>query len=399
MKKLLRVLGIVLVTSIIVNVDVPFTTVSEVMAIEEIVDVTSLDEEFYRKQSESIEQYQNMLTSFNSINRTRESNSQYYDENYGGAYINEYGELVVLLVDNGVQEINEIVACTENDSIITKQCTYSFNQLLEVINTINDNLSYLLEKDVIIAEMYEDIYDNCVKIGVRDLTDEKEKIIRNLINEPYMDIYEQNNFSEQNIAIKGGDGITSSDNGGSSTVGFCATRGGTEGFVIAGHAGNTMYENFTVSGTTIGYVTATAYYNRTTADASFLTKGSNASTTHMISAFSCHYLATSETDLPVGAQIWKYGISTQQTSGYILSNYCTEYFDEKQMYFINQTSADYSSSSGDSGGPVYMIMDVVHGSVTCKLLGIHRGRNSNGDAVFSKYYNIVNELGVTAITN
>ena len=40
-----------------------------------------------------------------------------------------------------------------------------------------------------------------------------------------------------------------------------------------------MYENFTYGGTTVGYVSATAYYNTSNADAAFLSKGANAEVT------------------------------------------------------------------------------------------------------------------------
>lgn len=55
------------------------------------------------------------------------------------------------------------------------------------------------------------------------------------------------------------------------------------------------------------------------------------------------------------------------------------------------------ADGGDSGGPVFMIKDVIDGKVTCKLLGIMCCID-NEYSYFSKYLNIVNELGVSAIT-
>ena len=61
-------------------------------------------------------------------------------------------------------------------------------------------------------------------------------------------------------------------------------------------------------------------------------------------------------------------------------------------------------SKWDSGGPVYIVTDVVNGNITCKLLGIVAAGivdENTGQIVstaFSKYYYIVNELGIEAIT-
>lgn len=374
------------------------TSELRVEAMENLISTEELDIDFLEKQIESIEQYQSMLDAFNNESKVRSVGYQAYDSNYGGAYIDDTGDLVVRLVDCETTRVDEIREDTGNYEIKTDDCNYSFNELLMVINTINANLDYLTDCGIVISEMYEDVYCNNVKIGVKDLTNEKERIIRELIDSPCMDVYCHNNDSEEETAIKGGDEVTNSLSGGQSTIGFCATKGGVEGFVIAGHAGHTMYDNFTHAGTTVGYVTDTAYYNNSTADAAFLTKSQYADTTAGISIYVCHSVSTNMNDYPVGTVVFKYGIATEQTYGKVISNYYTSKAGD--MYFLSQTTAAYNSEGGDSGGPVFLITDVVNGQVTCKLLGIHRGRTGTDDyAIFTKYYNIVNELGVAAITN
>lgn len=372
-----------------------------VKSIEEIISIEEVDVEFCQRQTESIEQYQSMLLSFNDAAGARSSNEQSYDSNYGGAYINSNGDLVVLLVDCSSAEIDEIKVATVNDAILIEQCEYSFNELILVINTINQNLNYLSNHGIIISEMHEDVCSNKVYIGIYNYTEEKETIIRDLIDHPCMEIYEQNNIIKEDINIRGGYGIVGGV--GTSTIGFCATKGNTYGFVIAGHAVANLYDNFTYSGTTVGYATASARYNNTTADAAFLTKASNVTTTSYIDVYTCHYLGTSISDFPSQALIYKYGATTNLTSGRIQSNYVTVYVGgvgetDEGFYALQQTTATYTSQGGDSGGPVFMIKDTVNGNVRCLLLGIHSGSN-NEVSSFSKYYNIVNELGISAITD
>ena len=63
---------------------------------------------FYSKQSESITQYQKLLSSFNESTKTRNSDEQTFDENYGGAYINSDGNLVVLLTNTSFEKSNQM---------------------------------------------------------------------------------------------------------------------------------------------------------------------------------------------------------------------------------------------------------------------------------------------------
>lgn len=357
MKKIIKSISAFMVLVILISWINPSSN-CVVNAKEELAVIEGVDIEFIGKQAESIEQYQNMLAEFNYDSKVRMNGQQVYDSNYGGAYIDNTGDLVVLLVECEQEDVNEIRRNTKNDEIKTVDCEYSFNELLGVISAVNDNLGYLLDNGIIISEMYEDIYNNNIKIGVKELTKEKEQIIRSLIDSPCMEIYSQDVEDELQTEIRGGYEITSTS-GGASTLGFCATRGGVEGFVIAGHAGPNLYDNFTYAGTTVGYVTATAYYNRTTADAAFLTKSQYVETSAKISAFTCHSVATSVSEYPVGTLVYKYGISTGQTSGYVESNYYTSYADNK--YFLSQTTTTYQCEPGDSGGPVYVITDVVNG--------------------------------------
>ncbi len=352
--------------------------------------------EFYSRQSDSISQYQALLSSFNEACKMRNSAEQVYDENYGGAYIDENGELVVLLVNQSAEKNEQVRDITGNSELLILECKYSFNELMNVIDTVNANLEYFLGKGIIISSMYEDVYKNSVYIDVIDLNEEKELIIREVVNSPCMRI---NNCAEyarndEAISIKGGVSINSED-GGWSTLGFCASSQDGNGFVIAGHAGDVVGEKFYHAETYIGEVTQTAYYSGSTADAAFVVKSSNVETTNVVGAFKCRYRATSIADYPVGATITKLGATTGTTSGTILSNHFT--VTTTGGYFLGQVKTSYDSEGGDSGGPVYIAADVVNGNITCKLLGIHKGSSSTY-AFFSKLTNIEEVLDIQVLT-
>lgn len=403
MKRLLRKIVVIVLCCAVSVMCIPSET-EQVVALEDLISVDDIDMDFQNKQIESIEQYKNMLNSFNMQAKSRSNSEQIYDSNYGGAYIDDNGELVVLLVRQDAHSINEIQTYAGNDSLKTQECEYSFNELLSVINVVNDNLDYLYENGIIISEMYEDVYNNMVYIGVVELTADKEQMIRDIANSTCVNIYNQveQNIDTSGVNIKGGDAITSNKDGNSSTIGFCATRNGVEGFVISGHAGNEEGEAFSSSGVLLGTVTDTAYFNNSHADAAFVEKSAYVNTSDLVNVYKCRYVETDLDSYPVGTVVYKYGISSKQTSGKVLHNFVTCYSNGK--YFKNQSSTDFKVEAGDSGGPVYIIGSVVNGHITCHLLGIVKGcygeyGTSTYEAFFSKYICMLYEIGINAITS
>lgn len=207
---------------------------------------------------------------------------------------------------------------------------------------------------------------------------------------------------ESSSEIKAGDGIISAETGRGGSVGFCATQDGYEGIVISGHVGRYRAEMIRHNGILYGGVATTAFKADSHADAAFVLNVGELNSSYMISAYSCRYLGTSISYFPVGATIYQYGKSSEVTSGKITNQNLTvgknvDGDDDTDFYMYYQTAGSYSSSAGDSGGPVFMITDVYNGHITCRLLGIHCGRLGT-DATFSKYYKIVEELDVEAIT-
>ena len=313
--------------------------------------------------------------------------------------------MVVLLVKYDEQAVASIKDYTGNESIMIKPCKYSFNEMLDVINIINENLEYLLDRGICITEMYEDVYGNKVKIGVYELNELKKNELKILTNSSCVEIFNANSFSNVNSAlyVKGGERISRLGDGEGSSIGFGATRNGKDGIVISGHTVEYIDQIFFYKNTPVGQVKANALSMFCNADAAFVENVGSVYTTNLIGEVAiCHNTATSISDYPVGAMVYKYGQKTNLTGGVIVSNYHTSVYDEDwndepDHWVQNQTTAEYYSENGDSGGPVFLIEGMYNGKYTCKLLGIHCARYS-GNAVFSKYYKIVDALNVQAKT-
>lgn len=111
--------------------------------------------------------------------------------------------------------------------------------------------------------------------------------------------------------------------------------------------------------------------------------------------------ATSSYEYPSGTGICMYGNTSNLQYGTITSYNLTK---SDGTYTIKDTvKAVYTMDNGDSGGPVFISDGNYGGQTRVTLIGTNRGVGvdlfGNAYSVFSKYSNIANELGITALTN
>lgn len=145
-------------------------------------------------------------------------------------------------------------------------------------------------------------------------------------------------------------------------------------------------------------------YNNSTADATFLQAASGVETSSVL-ANGGHLWAASTYALPVNTTIWKYGITTGLTSGKIHTVGASANILDKDAngntvasaVITDKYWASFKDEPGDSGAPVMIYDGNYNGSTKYTLVGIYSGTNNYG-AIFSGYDKIVNELGVTCIT-
>ncbi|MCR4927733.1 MAG: hypothetical protein K5927_07105 [Lachnospiraceae bacterium] len=128
-----------------------------------------------------------------------------------------------------------------------------------------------------------------------------------------------------------------------------------------------------------------------------MTKGAFVNVTDKIGSFTVHSVSTNVAEYPVGTTIY---MSNDSYSNVVPGTIQDLYYINVQggIYFLHQTKVSHIAVSGDSGSPIIIPLGAVDGVVCCKLLGIESGGTSTYD-VFSKYYYINSQLGVSAITN
>lgn len=363
------------------------------------------DEGFYINQNESIRIYNQLLDGFATDSATFSADSQMpYPDYYGGAYVDdETGQLVVLVTESDVAIENAIsMYAREAQGIRYELCDVSYKDMLTAISEITNRIEDFSKQGIDITCVADNIMDGTVLVGVKDLTNEKKDFILNTTNYDFL-VFEENEGVIANKGIGGGNKVVGSDNM-VSTICCAAKTNSSSGFVIAGHAGWVRGADFTYNGEKIGMVLKSAFYNNSTADASFLKAASNVETSCVL-ANGGHLWAASTYELPVNTTVWKYGITTGLTSGKIHTIGASAKILDKDAngnivssaVITDQYWASFKGEPGDSGAPVMIYDGNYNGSTKYTLVGIYSATNNYG-AIFSGYANIVNELGVTCIT-
>ncbi len=410
------------VALIAVSVPFFFTKSSKVYA-QEQSDISSMfpagkTEEFYTTQAESIIQYNQLLNKLSienkstvwswstaTINRNATSKA-IYDSCFGGAYLNDNGELVVLLTSNTYENRKKIKEYTGNSNIAIESCKFSYNELTHAISTINNHLDELQERGAGISSMYRDVVNNCVIINVRNLNSDKEAEIRKIVNTDFMVIRNTDEINEYQSAtatdMKGGYELLNTSTLKKASLGFGAVRNGVRGYVTASHFCRSVGQQVSYNGTVIGTVKQSGYYQNSYADASFIEANDTANPTSMVmGGYYC--TATSTLEYPCNTSILMYGKESGLQSGTIYYyDYTYVPLNNEYITVTDHVAARYTSVSGDSGAPVFIYTGWNNGRHTCTLIGIHTASTfhtyDEANSVFCKYGNIVSMLNVTAIT-
>ena len=175
-----------------------------------------------------------------------------------------------------------------------------------------------------------------------------------------------------------------------STLGFAAQdNSGNRGVVMSGHVaqnaggiGAPIYQPDISR--QIGTVT---YYNFVFSDAAWVRTSTVAD--------DVYYQDTDQKkdvydygDTTLGTKVYKSGLVSGLTFGNVDNTYIQMYSYELGRYLEDQFTATYSSSTGDSGSPVF----TVSGS-TVKIVGIHWGHNVDNSA-FSPISGVIGDLNV-----
>ena len=406
MKKLYLKLSAIIIVVVFCFVSISFGSFSEAKASSEMY--ANKNVEYLEKQAESILAYNQLLESFDSSTPYSDricSTTHIYPENFGGAYINKKtGGLVVLFTDlMAIADVSRSLSTTAD--VTYEKCAYPINYIIDTIDEITASIEMLAEKNIIIDSVRDDIENNKVIVSVQNLEEWKKVEIRKIVDSPIV-IFENSEGITTHARIGAGYTAISTDNNSYSTIGFAATvymyyPGLGPGFVIAGHEGDFVGEVFNYNGQILGTVTHTAWYDGSSADAAFVEAADGMIPTN-VTAFNSLIVGVEAGSLPQNTLVYKYGISSHLTSGYVTSIYKTvTYTVNDQIYRIaGQMVADYYAEAGDSGGPVVIYSGSSLGDrPEYTLVGIHSGGIGSTYSYFSPYSNIVNELGIDCIVN
>ena len=112
--------------------------------------------------------------------------------------------------------------------------------------------------------------------------------------------------------------------------------------------------------------------NNTTADASFVQSNGNCGRTSVL-VTGDKIISVSNTALPTGVTVVKYGVTTGLTVGSII--YTSYNQHDNPIWVNNQMVASFSNAPGDSGGPVMFYNGMSGSQVLYKLVGIIAGGN------------------------
>ncbi|WP_338553155.1 S1 family peptidase [Paenibacillus sp. KS-LC4] len=269
--------------------------------------------------------------------------------------------------------------------------SYSESDLDETVTKINENLEYLKRQNIMVNQVYTDVINQRVNVGVVMVTEEKKKVLENLFGN-MLNIQEAEESGNSNRAttsstMKGGLKITYTSNSSSykCSVGFMVKPpNGAKFAVTAGHCYGTNYQQGTNSIGSMVY-----YKNSGNTDAGMVGGGPSSvdytgGGIYKTASTNDKYDRTQNaSEDVVGEAICMSGASSDTNSvscGTLNSkNYSATF---SGTTFTKLRKASYTSVGGDSGGTVY-------GGTTLK--GVNKGY-SGSDGVYSHLEYVMSDL-------
>lgn len=98
-------------------------------------------ESFGKNESESMEMYNKLMSSFNPDWESVDPAPEEYPEYFGGAFIDNDGRFVVCIVGDTAKYKDEVSKIIGSDDFMTESCTYSYREMMQVMDDIDNFLS------------------------------------------------------------------------------------------------------------------------------------------------------------------------------------------------------------------------------------------------------------------
>lgn len=331
-----------------------------------------------------------------SFSKTRNASDDIYPNYYGGSYVTPEGKLVILVKGDMVAVRKSIMAITDDSDIIYKSCNYSFQELRDIVDSIEAYLNMsIINKNVIGANILDK--ENKVIVYLKNCSEKNISNFKNdVINHSAIIFKQSGNCKEERINILAGSkaALGSASNSAYGSFAFRAveTSGSRrKGMVTSGHVATTgtdIYSNGNYMGT------CSSSQKGGQVDAAFVP-----STTGFFEPSNNFYLyddgndGTLSTNVyapAAGTSISLIGARSGIQIGKVISTYAIQTFGEKDTYTCtNLTVADYKSEEGDSGGLIFTELNW-----TYYTLGVHIGSNIYNERFFCKAQMVLDALKI-----
>lgn len=335
---------------------------------------------------EANEQYQRLLNNLSEDANAGIGRSASQDY-YGGAYINDDGNLVVCVTDDYSVNSNTIQTYTGNDDIIIETVDYTYAALeqeqaritevyeamrVESATKVADSSKSIVSsatEDLFasIRSTYIDEEKNIIVVEIENLTAAKIALFQEVFSDKDFVKFAEGYTNTTTADWNPGKKIYKSTGGWLSTgypVYFTNSDGDLErGFVTAGHGyekGDIVYRS---SGgkNELGVCIASAFSGDT--DAALIQITSSSYDISEVTYYDDTTLSSNSYSLPAqGSTIYKEGAKTQCTSGTVSSRSVTVYYSDATVSDMLKTTA--LNLGGDSGGVAYTASGSVIGSMS-----------------------------------
>lgn len=319
-----------------------------------------------------------MISSSNS--KTNE-NGMTLNDYYGGAYLNDDKKLTICVTSDKPEIIDTIIETTGSSEIIIQKVNYTLDEINEIFNMFENMLNNYKQRAVLIeeqravvdaiVEIYTNVFDNKVVVGISGLDDEKENTFWSLFNSLPNDVIEleEGYHNAVTVSIRPGGGLypTASASTSGAAVdqsvgyrGYRVNSAGTKiyGFTGCGHgAVSSIYRGGEKVGTLYDSAVGGKY------DIAFYDKTSNTTLSNQTSYSDDMGNATETVSLStaapptsasvlVGSTVMKVGGRTFFTQGEILS--IRESWMTSSFAFTNAMRTTALNLAGDSGGAAFI---------------------------------------------
>ena len=163
--------------------------------------IQMIGEDRFVREGKACDAYDRLLASFSSDPLTRGDD---YPAFYGGAFVDENGDLVINVTNKDAAVIETLTAITGLSEIKIQTVSYSYAELVKMSDELQDRLAFEEPKLMAMISGFGIDQERClVRVYVNHTTEEDEEAIRALADDPEAIIFVRSsgNITEETSVI------------------------------------------------------------------------------------------------------------------------------------------------------------------------------------------------------